>query len=260
MKRSIQFYFALILTWTLPLFSWTLVSSSSQGWPTRDITLHWNFSACTVTEDQLLTLLDQAIAAWNGVSGADLRLSRAAVASTATAADFIGGTVTGVPVILCDPAFGTTNSVDSDFIPAATRLSMPNGPIEYGGILLNAESGAAADLANISSAQITVILAHEIGHVLGLGHSSVAEALMYYSITDKTLPTISEDDQDGLSFLYPRNELSGGMFGCASTRLPNGIQPSSSSGGARTVLSALFAMATLIFSLRIAMQMLKYQI
>lgn len=196
--------------------AWTLVNSSGQGWASPNIVLHWNFDLCDVEEADMLARLDQAIGVWNAGSGSALQLSRSTTASADTAATFVAGTATEVPLIVCDNAFATNNSVDADFIPAATRLAMPGGQISYGGILLNADAGAAANLQNLSADQISVVLAHEIGHVVGLGHSSVVDALMYYSIDDKTVPIVTEDDLDALAFLYPRNEFSGAPFGCAS--------------------------------------------
>jgi hypothetical protein len=195
--------------------AWTLVSPNLQGWANHNIVVHYNFSACGVDAEQMLGRLDLAIAAWNKTSGSNLSVSRPATASSSTAADFLAGTTTNVPLVVCDQSFATSNSVDADFIPAATRLSMPTGRIEYGGVLLNAEASGAASMANLSEEQIIVTLAHELGHVFGLGHSSSNAALMYYSINDKVSPIVTEDDLDGVAFLYPRNEFSGGMFGCS---------------------------------------------
>lgn len=205
--------------------AWTLVSPNLQGWANHSIVVHYNFSTCGVDAEQMLGRLDQAIAAWNKTSGSDLAVSRPATASSSTAADFLAGTTTDVPLVVCDQSFATSNSVDADFIPAATRLSMPTGRIEYGGVMLNAEASGAASMANLSDEQIVVTLAHELGHVFGLGHSSATAALMYYSINDKVSPIVTEDDLDGVAFLYPRNEFSGGMFGCSSVPAKNTSLP-----------------------------------
>ncbi len=56
------------------------------------------------------------------------------------------------------------------------------------------------------------VLAHELGHAIGLGHSQVQEALMWYS----RLPNrhaLGWDDVDGATYLYPANQ----PFGCLST-------------------------------------------
>ncbi|PRQ53777.1 putative interstitial collagenase [Rosa chinensis] len=43
---------------------------------------------------------------------------------------------------------------------------------------------------------------HEIGHLLGLGHSSVEEAIMYPTIPDGVYKSLHEDDIQGIKALY----------------------------------------------------------
>lgn len=194
--------------------AWTLVSGSAAGWETRKLTVYFNPAACGLAENELIPLIDEAVRSWNGVPTAELTLSRAA--SQVTLASFLAGTATEVPAILCDPNFATTNGVDRDRIPAVTRLS-GQGKLDYGGVILNSEPGAGAALVSLTPEQRLVTIAHELGHVLGLGHSSSTDALMYFSIGGKTTARLSKDDRDGVTFLYPRNELAAGTpFGCAA--------------------------------------------
>lgn len=46
------------------------------------------------------------------------------------------------------------------------------------------------------------VLAHEIGHAIGLGHSREKQALMYYRVTNQR-NSLGEDDIRGVSYLYP---------------------------------------------------------
>lgn len=198
-------------------FSWTHVGSNILGWKEHKIVFHVNPTNCSLPESTLYDIIDQSLNAWNSLPTTDLELSRSSTVSTTTYDQLDAGTATDVPVILCDTEM-TAHGMSGDSIPASTIKILLNsaGNISYAGIVLNAESGAAANLRELTSGEVAVTLSHEIGHVLGLGHSSQSQALMYYSIDDKTKATITEDDMDGINHLYPRNELAAGQFGCAA--------------------------------------------
>jgi len=203
-----------------PAWSWTLISSNLQGWTTRELTIYYNPTDCTISEADLTGVIDEAIAEWNEIPTASLRLTRAETPVTVTPTEYLAGTVTTVPVIFCDANFATNQQADADRIPAATRLGT-GSPIQYGGIALNAQAGAEVEISQLTHDRLVITLAHEIGHVLGLGHSSVPEALMYYSIGEKPSAVITQDDRDGISYLYPRNEFTAGSFGCGAIHQPN---------------------------------------
>lgn len=51
---------------------------------------------------------------------------------------------------------------------------------------------------------LTNVAVHEIGHCLGLGHSSVATAMMFATTGDGDQPhELDPDDIAGMRFLYP---------------------------------------------------------
>ncbi len=195
--------------------AWTLVAAGIGGWSPNPLTVHYDFSACAIPEAELIEILDRALDAWNRSQDASLILVRGATSTPTTASQFGGGTATATPVLLCDPAFSANQGVDGNVVPAATRLAASAGRIDYAGVVINAETGKAANIVNLTADQIEVTLAHELGHVLGLGHSSNQRALMFYSINAKTDAILSEDDMDGIAFLYPRSEFRSGPYGCA---------------------------------------------
>lgn len=50
------------------------------------------------------------------------------------------------------------------------------------------------------------VVVHEIGHLLGLGHSSVEEAVMFPTISSrKKKVVLARDDIEGIQFLYGSN-------------------------------------------------------
>ena len=63
--------------------------------------------------------------------------------------------------------------------------------------------------ARISSQTLSEILAHELGHTLGFGHSADSSALMYYSVTGLG-PALRPDDQLAARWLYPNGAQTGG--------------------------------------------------
>lgn len=192
---------------------WTVVGQGIAGWDTKRLTVYVNTQGCSVEESKLLATLDASINAWNGLPTTGVELQRQLQTSAPDVSGFIAGTLTEVPVILCDPNFSASNNVDGNFVPAATRLSSTGGRLSYGGILLNSEAATNAEISQLSSEELLITVAHELGHVLGLGHSGHPEALMYYSINGKTSAIVTQDDLDGVSYLYPRNEFERNPFG-----------------------------------------------
>lgn len=57
------------------------------------------------------------------------------------------------------------------------------------------------------------IIAHEVGHALGLGHSKLTDSLMYYA-HNPNRNYLGQDDIDGIAFLYPAEQPK--MIGCGT--------------------------------------------
>lgn len=203
-----------------PAMAWTHLGTNLFGWKTKTLTFSVNPSNCTIPETTLYDILDSTLNAWNGIPNADVTLVRTTTPSTTTVAQILADSAPDAPVIVCDPSFGSTVGDPNQIIGVATNTRWSaDGHITYSGIILNAQAGAGAELSQLSRTDIEIAIAHEIGHALGLGHSSVPEALMYYSVGNKPAALLTEDDMDGMAHLYPRSDFSGNSFGCSAAHM-----------------------------------------
>jgi hypothetical protein len=181
---------------------------------------------------------------------------------TTTVAQVKAMTGTQRPVIICDAAMAydlrnteTNEQPDTQNIPAVAQLLRLDSKGHIAGALvyLNADLTKSANIGNVFQVipdLLTIVLAHEIGHVLGLGHSADVNALMYYDATAKKALGLSEDDVKGVVYLYPRHELFGAvpLLGCGTvqrlgSRGPKGEPPSSLPVAAEFALLLLFCAA-----------------
>ena len=109
------------------------------------------------------------------------------------------------------------NRNDKNFNGSAAVLAVavPNNfsgkKIKGAVILLNDFSNSFVRLSH--SDRVSVI-AHEIGHAIGLGHAlnNNPEALMYFK-TVNLRRNLAQDDVDGVTYLYPKQIDACGLFG-----------------------------------------------
>jgi hypothetical protein len=199
-----------------PAFGWTLIGPSLSGWAKETLYVYVNPDNCTIPTEELYDEVDRAIALWNQVPTSSLTMQRFPTPSTVTPEQFETDKATELPVVFCEPDFETAIG-SADYVPAATSLrNLGNGPLTNAAIYLNAELGSSAEISQMDTNALRIAFAHEMGHMLGLGHSAATDALMYFSVSGKSTARLTEDDRMGITYLYPRNEFSGGAFGCAA--------------------------------------------
>jgi hypothetical protein len=211
----------LFLATVQPVFGFTLISSSiRQGWDETTLTFNVNESSCTslgISASTLNSAIDSAIELWNKSPTSKLKLARGSTVTSTSA--------TNPPTIYC------SNTAQSNTTAGIGGVSTSGGTPVQGYLYLNGDSTMDAYFNNLTSTQQQVVLAHEIGHVLGLGHSENEYAMMYYDISSKENLNLSQDDIDGLTWLNPRDELKNGIMGCATIQeIGNRMPPSSGNG------------------------------
>jgi hypothetical protein len=186
-------------------------------------------------------VIDDAVGAWTNVPTASIDLRRGA--STSTAPSVAGGTCDGKSVVMFNDPFGE--------IPPLSNGCF--GVLAIGGFCTKGTTGTldGQQFARISEGDLTVadglgscmdregmdeVVTHEIGHAMGMGHSSqnpnepnptLRDATMYFLLhLDGRGAGLRADDIAGISALYPvdvdPNDLDGdgvanAMDACPST-------------------------------------------
>lgn len=210
MVKIILWISTLLLTQATSAF--TLGSTGTErAWPGKTLTFYLDSSNCPASVANALT---SAMEIWSNVPTSAMKLKYGGSVSTTPSA-LINGTAGSVPVIVCDPNFSTNSpSANPNYVGGYGFFNGSGNTITYGGIVLNVQSGAGANISSYSETQLNILLAHEMGHVLGFGHSDFQPALMYYNISGKNSLNLAQDDMDAMTYLYPRDELEDGLYGC----------------------------------------------
>lgn len=229
---KILFYLNLITTSS---FAFTLSSSTNpnlEGWAGGDVQLLVNTANCPANVD-VVGIIKDSVAVWNNVPTSSVKVS---YGGSTTSTTFASPTT-----VYCETNFQTVVGADQNFVPGAANTGTVGGRITQGILYLNVSAGNA-NIANYDQTKLRIILAHEIGHILGLGHSGTANSLMYYNASARQKLSISQDDIDGISYLYPSNEFSDSKFaGCG---LVKDLPPPK--GGGLTLLMLMLCLPLLV--------------
>jgi hypothetical protein len=188
-----------------------LLGDEQKGWSGTQLSIQVAPEGCpNYSEDRFNAVVDIAIAMWNSVPTSRLTLVRGARISGASEdIELASGTAT----ILCDPNMDSTLGQSIAGYGGPSEFDK-NGNIVTGFVVINGSVGGPNWIP--TETRLAVIIAHELGHMLGLGHSSDPRSIMSYD-NNPLDPRLGQDDMDAISYLYPRNEGEAGQFfGCGS--------------------------------------------
>lgn len=185
-----------------------------------DVADNTTCSNAGVTPNDLLDMAQEgADKFWNTVPTSRLNINRGILKTVDT--NFLTGLLcenpsrcsgTPVPVvnenilIVCNSNANNYLS-GASFNPGILGVTLPiniaNRDLKGSVIIINNAPGSL--FRSLPREEMISVLAHEIGHAIGLGHSKESANLMYYE-THKDRRRLGRDDIDGLTFLYPKKE------------------------------------------------------
>ncbi|ATH08344.1 hypothetical protein BIY24_10405 [Halobacteriovorax marinus] len=214
----------IILTLLLSLFSaksmaFTLNTSFAAAFPGEEVVVNLATHECTnlpYTNDEILSMAVEGVNKfWNRVPTSKLKIRRGSHVSVA--AEFATDPLctsntngcTANPAlsnqsqILMSCNTDTSNFPSNGVLAVTANVNTSGNNIVGSVILLNNRSGSG--LISLSRESFVSVLAHEIGHAIGLGHSPVTDSLMYFANMANRV-ALGEDDMDGVTYLYPREQ------------------------------------------------------
>ena len=198
-------YLLLLLFFVHQTHAFTLSESKGRGFSSNEIDIHIASTSCAgagFSTTELRTMVKNAVDDyWNKVPTSALYLD----------------------VKDIEPSFNldgeTHSSALSTFVPEGSIVAGCNDDFTdasiLGGAVIDCDGGCKAvlilnannsNLQTKSSSEIEAVIAHEIGHAFGLGHSEYEFNLMWFSTGQKTQKWLGQDDIDGVSYLYPHKE------------------------------------------------------
>jgi hypothetical protein len=187
----------------ISLIAWALVASlerllayvvNGPRWPTSSVTYFVNPANADVAPANALAAVQQAASAWSLQSLADIQLIYAGSTSGTTVQN------NGVNEVFFSPeSSGSTIAVCYYWWNGSNQIVDSDIKFYDGGFTFHAgTSGCSGGMF------IEDVGTHEFGHFLGLGHSTVAAATMYPSISycSQSARVLDADDIAGVEAIY----------------------------------------------------------
>ncbi|HSE37078.1 MAG TPA: putative Ig domain-containing protein, partial [Blastocatellia bacterium] len=189
---------------------------------------------------QVVEDVGAAMNAWSNVEGSSLRVVNGGASNVCSSQR----TANAITFNNCDGRFAPSAECSRIIALGGLRWTREltrqvNGQsyvtAEYGFVSFNPYSACSFD----NHCDLQEVATHELGHALGLGHSQHPESTMFSAAHfEGRCASITEDDAQGIAFLYPVNDLGSRPLAIDSpsqlleaVSLVNHIQALGSSGG-----------------------------
>lgn len=231
---KITFLMLLLFSSSIPAFTLSYLPHSKFDNP--EITVNVTGDDCSAightSESFLDFIIDVADEFWNSVSSSKIHLKKGAVISVSFDALTTTNTASNALALVPDNTIlvgCNTSSFSSNSTLGAGQIT-PASSTRRGYFMLN----VGGNYLSSSEGQKRATIAHELGHSIGIGHSSDEGALMYYSLSGKLQEHLGMDDLDAVSYLYPHDKAPGS---CGTIQI---VKPSS--GMLTTIVFLIFGM------------------
>lgn len=218
MKTLLFFIFNLIIV--EQSYAFTLNPNTGRGFKSDSITIRIADTDCSgagFSTSKLRSLTKSAVDYyWNNVATSNLKLKVGGIDPTIDIDGMTHATALDSVVPNYEIVAGCNDDANDFNNPAilGSAAMKCTGNICKAILILNANN---SNLNNFSSDELEAVIAHEIGHAFGLGHSESKHNLMYYSVGGKSQKWLGLDDIDGVSYLYPHDAEGLGLFGNCGT-------------------------------------------
>ena len=214
-----KLFFIIFILNSFPTFAFTLNNSEGLTFSQDEVVVNVAAGNCShigIDENELKFIVGDAVNQyWNKSPTSRLKLRAGSLQNLSNA--YHTGTIC-LPSTSCDPnpvlavtsgILITCNNNNANFSGSGVlAVTVPNnieGQSIVGSLIMINDVDNTNQFQYKSRDEKISIIAHEIGHAFGLGHSPVKDSLMYYS-TVNMRKSLGADDIDGITYLYPKQQ------------------------------------------------------